>query len=73
MEETLGKIEHVQPFSYEINVSQKLNAKLEVIPEVSIKIIRHIKIDNFMETIVSTDLDDAVTKVKDAIKKLKEL
>ena len=67
------EIYFAQPFETSVKITDKCNAKGEPIPEVRVLITRKHEDGVDIETILDKDITTAVTKARNAVKRLKEL
>ena len=70
-EQTVQITKYAQSYETKVHVVSKLNAKLEVTPEIEITISRKLEDKEDIFNIVSKDVEEVIKQVKEALDKLK--
>ena len=71
MDNIIEKTIWLQPIETDVKVENKINAKGESQPELSIKISRKLENKEEVFQIITKDIEEAVKKVKEEMEKLK--
>ena len=73
MDEQIKRIIFQQPYETKIKIVDKLNAKLDAVPEIEVEISRKLEGNEDIITIISKDINDCIKKAREALMRLKEL
>jgi len=62
-----------QPYEIKAEVIEKMNSKLEIVPEIKVSITRKLEDGESIEKVIESDINIVVEKAKNALQRLKEL
>jgi PP-loop superfamily ATP-utilizing enzyme len=73
MESQTQIVRYAQPYEIKVKIVDKMNAKLETVPEIEVSISRKLEDDTQIIELIGSDIDKLIAKARNAMNKLKEL